>query len=94
MKTKILVVVIILVVLGLMATSIVISENRTGIANPQVVSLKEQLRKANVTQTQHDSVNNATISDDAKLITELTNQKITLCKQVLGAKLVQPLCLK
>lgn len=89
MKTTVFVIFSILVILAGFSIAIVEYNNHKVTKAAAVNSAVEQ---ANATLKLHDQVNATNLANATVQITTLNTQKTTLCTQIKGAKLVQPLC--
>lgn len=89
MKKQLVILVAIIIVLACSSVAIVRSNDRKAQAavttTSQVKSLQAQLARVQAVQALHDQANTAAIKNAG-------NEIITLCAQIKGAKLVQPLC--
>lgn len=97
MKKQLAILVAIVIVLACSSVAIVRSNDRkaqaTVTTTSQVKSLQAQLARVQAVQTLHDQTNTTAIKNAGDQIITLTQQKATLCTQIKGAKLTQPLCL-
>lgn len=96
MKPKLVVLTALVVVLVCFSVAIVYSNDRkalsTAVQTSQVKSLQAQLQDVKAVQALHDQANTTAIKNTGNQIITLTAQKATLCAQIKGAKLLQPLC--
>jgi uncharacterized protein YxeA len=89
MKKQLILLSVLVTILVCLSIAIVYSNDRQ--ARQQAIKTSE-VQKLQATLKQHDQVNETALKDAGSRILTLTQEKATLCTQIKGAKLVQPLC--